>query len=339
MTRPLTETLPAEARLEDPFRRRINYLRVSITDRCNLRCAYCMPEEGVPALPHQDILSYEEILRLVRIALGLGIRKVRVTGGEPLVRKGVTGFIADLSKLPGLDDLSLTTNGILLGPKAEELARAGLKRVNVSLDTLRPEAYQRITRFDGLSEVLSGIRAAKQAGLNPVKINVVAMRGVNDGEILDFARFAEENDLEVRFIEYMPSRLETWTQAKLLPAEEILATIRTRYDLVDVAETAPSCGPGRIFDLPRGGRVGVISALSEHFCDRCNRLRLTADGRLRSCLFSSRETDIRTLLRTGASDSELSALFLEAVREKPSGHRLNDPDDPKSALSMSRIGG
>ncbi|NTU59770.1 MAG: GTP 3',8-cyclase MoaA [Deltaproteobacteria bacterium] len=327
-------------RLEDRFRRRINYLRVSVTDRCNLRCTYCMPAEGVSPLGHDAILSYEEILRVARISLGLGIEKIRITGGEPLVRRGILGFVEQMARLPGLQDLSLTTNGLLLGSLAHDLRRAGLRRVNVSLDTLRPEVFRQVTRFDGLERVLEGLRAAKDAGLAPIKVNVVAMRGVNDGEIVDFGEFAEENGYEVRFIEFMPSRADAWEERKVLTASEILHVLSSHFRLAPLVAEGVS-GPSRTFALPGGGRVGVISPMSDHFCGTCNRLRLTAEGRLRSCLFSDRETDLRTLLRSGADDEAVAAMVRDAGEGKPERHGLggDGSDDRGCGLAMNRVGG
>lgn len=322
----------------DRFLRTINYLRVSVTDRCNLRCTYCMPEEGVAPLDHGDILSYEEILRVARAAVGLGIGKIRVTGGEPLVRRGIVGFVRRVAAIPGVWDLSLTTNGLLLAEMAADLKAAGLRRVNVSLDTLRPEVFERVTRRKGLDRVLAGLAEARRVGLTPVKVNVVAMRGVNEGEILDFAEFAREGGYEVRFIEFMPANGETWAEERLLTAAQILETLRSRYPL----ESVPSeqgTGPSRAFLLPGGGRVGVISPLSDHFCGSCNRLRLTAEGRLRSCLFSDEETDVRELLRAGADDEALTEAILEAVQGKPQGHALGEEGRHKCGLSMNRVGG
>jgi cyclic pyranopterin phosphate synthase len=324
--------------LQDRYRRRINYLRVSITDRCNLRCTYCMPAQGLDLLGHEDILSYEEILRVARVAIGLGIEKIRITGGEPLVRRGVVEFVARVAALKGLKELSLTTNGLLLADMAPELRRAGLRRVNVSLDTLDPVRFEAVARRPGLEQVLRGLQVAKECGLTPVKVNVVAMRGTNDDEIEHFAEFAQENGFEVRFIEFMPARPDEWDAGRFLTAGEVLEALRRRYELVPVEGGAAS-GPSRTFLLPGGGKVGVISPLSEHFCGRCNRLRLTAEGRLRSCLFSERETDLRRLLRSGSGDEELSGAIREAVHHKPEGHQLGEGERHKCGLAMSRVGG
>ncbi|TAL18720.1 GTP 3',8-cyclase MoaA [bacterium] len=327
--------------LLDSFSRRINYLRISVTDRCNLRCRYCMPAEGVKLLGHGEVLTYEELLRVARIALETGISKIRITGGEPLVRRGICDFLRQLSSLGGLKDLALTTNGTLLSEMAEDLRAAGLRRINVSLDTLKPETFAEITRVDALQKVLDGIAAAKRAGLDPVKVNVVVMRGVNDGEIPDFVNFASDNDLEVRFIEFMPSRDDTWEKSALVPAEEILGIISSRFELTPV-EREVSAGPCRVFRLPKAGRIGVISPMSDHFCGECNRVRLTADGKLRGCLFSSRELDLKTILRDPAqSDEAVKKALLDTIMGKPEGHKLEERSDAgeKCGLSMNRVGG
>jgi cyclic pyranopterin phosphate synthase len=275
---------------------------------------------------------------VARVALSLGIEKIRITGGEPLLRKGILGFVERVAALPGLKDLSLTTNGILLADAAADLQRAGLRRVNVSLDTLRPEVFERIARRSGLERVLAGLDAAQAAGLAPLKVNVVALRGVNDGEILDFAEFARARACEVRFIEFMPARREAWDAEHLLPAAEILAILASRYRLLP-ADSGAIAGPSRTFLLPGGGRVGVISPLSDHFCGTCNRLRLTAEGKLRSCLFSDREVDVRTILRSDEDDGGLAACIREAVHHKPERHGALAPDREECDLSMSRVGG
>ena len=324
--------------LEDRYRRKINYLRVSVTDRCNLRCTYCMPEEGVSPLGHGEILSYEEILRVARIAIGLGIEKIRITGGEPLVRRDIVDFVGRVAALDGLRDLSLTTNGLLLADLAGPLKAAGLRRVNVSLDTLRPERFEAVTRRTGLERVLQGLEAAKDAGLCPVKVNVVALRGTNDDEICDFAEFAQKNGYDVRFIEFMPANPDEWDEKHFLTASEVLELLRSRYELLPL-EGDGAAGPSRTFLLPGGGRIGVISPLSDHFCGRCNRLRLTAEGKLRSCLFSNRETDVRALLRSAADDEALAAAIRDAVHHKPERHGIAEEEHLKCNLAMSRVGG
>ena len=322
-----------------PYHRSISYLRVSITDRCNLRCVYCMPEDGVPALDHGDVLRYEEIARLVRIAVGLGISRVRLTGGEPLVRRGVEQLITMVASLPGIEDLSLTTNGTLLQGMAARLASAGLARVNVSLDTLRPDRYQTITRQGELADVLAGLEAARQAGLDPIKINTVIMRGVNDDEVLSFAARTVEDGWHVRFIELMPlGETAPTVSADYVSSTEIRATVEAAYGALQPAQVAGN-GPARYWRVPDAlGTLGFISAISDHFCSRCNRLRLTSDGRLVPCLFSDLEYDLRTPLRAGASDDALRGIMLEAIASKPDRHHLEECR-VMTRHEMSRLGG
>lgn len=328
--------------LYDPYARQIQYLRVSITDRCNLRCIYCMPEEGVPLLRHKDILRFEEIRRLVEIAIGLGITHVRITGGEPLARRGVVDLIRMLAALPGLEDLALTTNGTLLAPLAEDLAHAGLRRVNISLDTLRPERYRAITRRGELEEALAGIEAAFRAGLDPVKVNMVVMRGINDDEVVDLARLSLERGWHVRFIEYMPLGKEpALARERFVSAQEVRSRLEQALGPLEPAHVEGS-GPARTWRLaqapPSAGTIGFISALSEHFCAACNRLRLSADGRLFPCLFSDVEFDVRTPLRSGADDETIRQVFRQAVLAKGPGHALDRYLTTTSHL-MSRVGG
>jgi len=338
--------------LSDFFNRPINYLRISVTDRCNLRCVYCMPPEGITLLPYGDILSYEEICLVARAASELGISKVRLTGGEPLVRAHLSGLIGMLAGIEGIDDLSLTTNGVLLGRYARELKAAGLKRVNVSLDSLHPERFERITRMGKLENSLQGIEAARAAGLHPVKINMVAMRGVNDDEITDFARLTREKGWHVRFIEFMPigevtsqesregglqtpdSRLQT---EEFIPISEIMERIES-LGILEPHSLAGN-GPARYFRLPKAeGTIGFISPVSEHFCFKCNRLRLTAEGKLRPCLLSDEEIDIREPLRRGASVDELKRLIEQATQAKPRGHKLQLGTTARNK-AMCQIGG
>ncbi|MHC1742278.1 MAG: GTP 3',8-cyclase MoaA [Syntrophobacteraceae bacterium] len=308
--------------LTDGCKRRIDYLRLSITDRCNLRCTYCMPTEGIPKLFHDDMLRYEEILRLARIVVGMGITKVRITGGEPLVRKDVLVLCRAIAQIPGLESLSLTTNGVLLADYADELAGAGIQRVNVSLDTLNRDKFQAITRRDALQDVWRGIEAADRAGLRPVKLNVVVMHGINDDEIEDLARLTLSHSYHVRFIEFMPFKSDDF-ERRYLSCEEILTRLRAMGTLDD-ATSRHSNGPARYFRLRGGmGKIGLISPISHHFCPACNRLRLTSDGKLRTCLFASVETDLRTKMREGASDDVLVRCILDAVAVKPKQHELD----------------
>lgn len=328
--------------LVDAYSRRIQYLRISITDRCNLRCIYCMPEEGVPLMRHEEVLRFEEIRRLVEIALSLGITRVRITGGEPLARRGVVELIRMLANLPGLEDLALTTNGTLLAALAQDLAQAGLRRVNVSLDTLRPERYRAITRWGELSDALAGLEAAQRAGLNPIKINMVVMRGVNDDEVTDLARLGLERGWHVRYIEYMPLGKEpALARERFVSAQEVRARLEGAFGPLERAEVMGN-GPARTWRIanapPTAGTIGFISALSEHFCAACNRLRLSADGRLFPCLFNDLEFDVRTPLRSGADDEAIRQVFRQAVSAKGAGHRLDRYLTTTSRI-MSRVGG
>jgi cyclic pyranopterin phosphate synthase len=284
--------------LVDPFKRVISYLRISVTDRCNLRCVYCMPEQGIQFQPREEILSYEEILAIVRVGAAMGLRKVRLTGGEPLVRHGIADLVAMINAVPGIEDISLTTNGIALPHLAERLARSGLRRVNISLDTLRPERFNQITRLGQYDDVMRGIESARAAGLSPIKINVVVMRQINDDEVLDIARSTYEQDWEVRFIELMPFLEEQETCIKdtslvlgFVPTEEIKQQIERELGALEPSETKMGHGPARYFKLPGAkGKVGFISPVTEsHFCETCNRMRLTADGKIRPCLLTDHE--------------------------------------------------
>ena len=326
--------------LLDPYRRKINYLRISVTDRCNLRCRYCMPEEGIPIMRHDDLLRYEEILRIVRVFAAEGISKVRLTGGEPLVRKGIDGFIAQLSGIPQIKDLSLTTNGILLREFAHGLKQAGLKRLNISLDSLRQERFCQITRRDEYEKVWAGIVEALSAGFSPIKLNMVAIRGVNDDEIEDFARLTLHLPLTVRYIEYMPSgNGEEWNESAILTLTEI----RSRLDKVGKLIPVPVDqwdGPAMRFRFEGAqGEIGLIGAVSSHFCSECNRLRLTPDGKIRTCLFSDEEIDVKEILRRGGSDRDLRERLLVALKTKPERHHINTQQFKKCQRNMSAIGG
>ncbi|GAB6083185.1 GTP 3',8-cyclase MoaA [Desulfuromonas carbonis] len=326
--------------MQDLFGRSINYLRLSITDRCNLRCRYCMPADGVPPLGHDAILSYEELLRVARLAVQLGVRKIRVTGGEPLVRRGVVDFVAALCALPERPEVVLTTNGLLLADYAADLARVGLARVNVSLDTLRPERFREITRREGLERVLAGLAAAEQAGLAPLKLNIVPIRGVNEDEIIDFARLTLRHPWEVRFIEFMPfGQGLDYPADRRLPAPRILEEL-SRLGLLLPVSRVGNAGPARLYRYADSvGQIGVIPAISGHICSECNRLRLTADGRIRPCLLGDQEIDLRQLLRAGAGDEELCQALLGAVCAKPERHRLGDGGQVRNRRPMTGIGG
>ncbi len=323
--------------LRDSFGRSIDYLRLSVTDRCNLRCVYCMPAEGIPLKPVEEILTYAELLRVARVAASLGIRKVRITGGEPLVRRGVVDFVRELSAVPGIGELCMTTNGIALSELARPLAAAGLRRVNISLDTLRRDRYAEVTRRDLLPAVLAGIDAAIAAGLSPVKINVVLLPGLHPGDADEFLSLARGTPVEVRFIERMP--------VGCLPTEGFVSADGIRECLLalpGVRETAGGGGgPAVTYTVPGfRGTFGVISPISRKFCSFCNRLRLTADGRLRNCLFARETLDVRAALRGGAGERGVADLFRRAVACRPEGHDLGgDGCAPAGGEPMSRVGG
>lgn len=382
--------------LIDSYNRVIDYLRISVTDRCNFRCVYCMPEEGAPVSPKEEILTYEEIERLARIAVELGMTKIRLTGGEPLVRKDIELLVGKIGALPGLRDLSMTTNGYLLARYASAFARDGLKRVNISLDTLQSERFARIARRGNLDEVLAGIEASLAAGLSPIKLNCVVMRGWNDDEVVDFARLTLEQPFDVRFIELMPinwskgddsgagegmsrffalsasAEYRANDRVKLYAGEEgesfralfrsptdteirgqlnsgemrraFVSTEETRQRIeaalgcLEPAEVVTN-GPARSYRLGGAkGTIGFISQITNDVCERCNRLRLTADGQLRPCLMADGEVDLRTPMRSGASDAEIAELFRLTVRHKPKEHRLEDGKMPTNR-NMSQIGG
>jgi cyclic pyranopterin phosphate synthase len=300
-----------------------------------------MPAEGLPWLPKREILTYEEILRLARIFVHLGVRTVRLTGGEPLMRQDIDVLIAGLARLdPGLD-LSMTTNGFFLAEKAERLAQAGLKRINVSLDSLRPERFEKMVRRDGqlVFKILDGMQAARRSGLAPIKVNCVVVRGCNEDELVDFVALGRAKDYQVRFIEFMPLDAQgEWSMKAVVPGAEILARIHTAYPLAPA--NANGGEPATVYRFLDGrGSIGVIASVTEPFCDTCNRIRITADGQLRTCLFAVREHDLKGLLRSGAPDEELADFILAAVWKKEAGHKINQPDFVKPARSMSSIGG
>ncbi len=328
---------------KDAYNRPVSYLRVSVTDRCNLRCVYCMPPEGVPWRPHDDILRYEEIETVVRAGAELGITKVRLTGGEPLIREGIEELVAMLAAIPGIDDLAMTTNGVLLAAHAATLAQAGLQRVNVSIDSLIPERHEQITRGGRLQDVLSGMEAAADAGLVPIKINTVVIRGTNDDEVEAFARKTVEAGWHVRFIELMPlwseqAMVDDW-RGRVVTAEEIRQRVESELGELKPATAPTGNGPARYRTLPgASGTVGFITPISDHFCRRCNRLRLTADGGLRPCLLSDTEIDLRTPLRGGAAAARIKEIIQEAVQSKPLRHHLAD-GQAAQGRTMSEIGG
>ena len=334
--------------MKDSHGRVIDYLRISLTDRCNFRCIYCMPEDGVCAMSHDEILRIEEIEAIARVATRIGIKSVRLTGGEPLVRKGVVDLVRSLHDMPEIENISMTTNGVLLPQMADDLKKAGLSRVNISLDTLDPEQFKFITRVGKIESTLKGIDAALEAGFNPVKINAVTVRSLNQ-DYLAFAKLSIDRPLHVRFIEYMPVGESTgsdgtgWGKKDVVPSEELLEIINERARAEGLPELVSAgsddkpigWGPARYFEFPNAmGTVGFISPLSRHFCSECNRLRLTADGKLRPCLFSDREIDVRTALREGGEDAVYKC-FLEALDLKPDEHH----DKVGTERNMSQIGG
>jgi cyclic pyranopterin phosphate synthase len=326
--------------LIDGHGRPIGDVRISVTDRCNFRCQYCMPAEGLPWLERSALLSYEEIERLVRILAAMGVHDVRLTGGEPLVRRELWRLVEGLSAIEDVHDLSLTTNGYLLARQVDDLVRAGLRRVNVSLDALAPDRFFALTRRDALGRVLEGLAAAERhPELRPIKVNVVAIRGFTEDEVLGFAEFARRNPYEVRFIEFMPLDGDrAWDRSKVLPNAEVREIIETRYPLESLGRERS--GTSRRWRFADGiGSIGFISPVSEPFCGDCNRIRLTAEGQMRTCLFSMHETDLRTPLRAGATDAEIEQIVRDAVWRKELKHHVNDPGFVQPRRTMSQIGG
>ena len=332
--------MPTRPPLVDGFGRIATDLRVSVTDRCNFRCRYCMPAEGLPWLPKDELLTFEEIERVVRILVSCGVRSLKLTGGEPLVRRDLASLVAKLRSISDHIDISLTTNGYLMADHAEELAAAGLDRVTVSCDSLIAHRFADMTLRDALGEVLRGLDAAADAGLGPVKINTVMIRGHNDDEAVAFAELARRTGYEIRFIEYMPlDAQDEWSRQKVVAAEDTLADITEVFPLIPVE--AEGAEPATTFRFADGapGIVGVIPSVTAPFCSSCDRLRLTSDGQLRACLFSLEETDLRSMLRSGAADAAIEELARSCVAAKWSGHRIGKADFVKPDRSMSMIGG
>lgn len=328
------------ASLADAFHRPITYLRISVTDKCNLRCVYCMPESGLSWLGRGELLTYEEIVEIVRAAALVGVRTIRLTGGEPLVRRELHRLVAGINAVEGIDDIALSTNAVLLEEQVDDLVAAGLRRVNISLDTLREDRFGRIARRPGLDKVLRGVDAAIAAGLRPVKLNCVVMRGENDDEIADFAALTRERELFVRFIEVMPVHENLALQRETyVSSDEILERVAA-VDRIEPVEGPPGNGPARYFAYPGApGAVGVISPLSHEYCERCNRVRLTADGRLRLCLFGDQHVDLRTPLRAGASPGEIAELLEASMSIKPERHHLKLGEASSRMRAFSEIGG
>lgn len=325
---------------KDKFLRQIDYLRVSITDKCNFRCVYCMPEQGIELKHHQEILRLEEFLRIINVAAQLGVKKVRITGGEPLVRRGIVDFISSINEINGIDDIALTTNGALLEKMAVSLKRAGLRRINISLDTLISEKFSAITRVGSLETVLKGIDKSLEVGFEPVKINTVVINGFNFDEVLDFVALTKDKPLHVRFIELMPiGETEEWDEKKFVPADKILELIQAQYQVVS-STGVKGAGPAKYMTVPgHKGSIGFITAMSNHFCHQCNRIRLTSEGKLRPCLHGSNELDLKNLLRAGCTDQQLKEVFLQAINEKPGQHGLKERELSTKEKMMFQIGG
>ena len=331
----------AGASLVDRFGRVHTNLRISVTDRCNIRCFYCMPNENVEFRRREELLTFEEITRFVSVVARQGVNKVRLTGGEPLVRHELDALIAQLVAVPGIRDIALTTNGMLLDEQAAALRRAGLKRINISLDTLDEATFQRIARRPGVDRVVAGIRAAVEAGFEQIRLNAVAIRGLTESEIVPLARFARELDCELRFIEFMPLDAENqWDASQVLSGDEIRSRLEAELGpLVPAARPDPS-QPAVDFTFADGrGGVGLISPVSQPFCGDCNRLRLTAEGQIRNCLFSTTEWDARALMRSGGTDDQLAELVRDCVLAKKPGHGIDSPDFIKPERAMFQIGG
>jgi len=326
-------------KLVDRYNRHLTYLRISITDRCNLRCLYCQPDGIVPKLPHAEILSYEEIMRIVRVGVRLGIRKIRVTGGEPLVRKGAGGFLAALTAMEELQDVSLTTNGVLLASHLSALKAAGIRRINISLDTLKREKFAYISGYDFFDRVWQGIEAAYDMGFHPIKLNVVVLKGINDDELLDLARLSFRYPFHVRFIEYMPIGKTHMSSDEHLLAPQIKKRLQVLGPLMPLEKESMD-GPAERYRFKgAAGEVGLIRPISHHFCAQCNRLRLTANGRLRPCLLADDSQDLKTPLRRGAGDRELAEAFLNAVRRKMQAPFFGTAAGSLGRDPMSGIGG
>jgi GTP 3',8-cyclase len=325
------------AHLIDDYNRVIDYIRISITDRCNLRCRYCV-DGDFPFIPHAEVLSYEEIIRFVRICASMGVKKVRLTGGEPLTRKGLPHLLNQISQIEGISDISLTTNAVLLSDKIEELKAAGLKRINISLDTLRRDRFAWITCIDAFDRVIESIKRASLSGLSPIKINTVIIKGFNDDEIMDFVKIARKWDHEIRFIEFMPfGDTSLWNCTEIITSKQIEDTIRKEYVLIPSLRTGK--GPAKVYDIEGGsGRIGFISPVSSHICAECNRIRLTSQGMIRPCLFSDVEYNVKSLLRGGKDDQAIKEFIRDVVKVKPE-RKLEMGSIRKCQRTLRNIGG
>ncbi len=327
--------------LVDKFDRLHNNLRISVTDRCNIRCFYCMPETDVKFEPRENLLTFEEIERFVQVAAGLGIRKLRITGGEPLVRKDLPVLIEKLAAIDGIEDIAITTNGVLLARHAQALYDAGLRRLNVHLDTLDREKFKKITRRDDLPKVLEGIETAQKVGFGPIKINAVAVKNLLEDDIVPMAQFGRENDIEIRYIEFMPlDSQQLWDKSKVLLTDQMLELLTEGIGPLEAIPDADERAPATEYRFKDGiGKVGFIASVSKPFCMNCNRLRITSDGKLRYCLFAIEETDVRDLMRAGASDAEIEAAVRSCVADKWIGHEINSQKFVPPPRPMYSIGG
>lgn len=327
--------------LVDRFGRVHTNLRISVTDRCNIRCFYCMPAENVQFMERQELLTFEEIERFVRIAVPLGLTKIRLTGGEPLVRRDLHRLVEKLATIPEIHDIGVTTNGILLADQAQALWDAGLRRINVSLDALTPEKFQVITRREGFEKVIAGIQAAQRVGFNPVKVNAVAVRNLTEDEIVPFGHFARETGAEVRFIEFMPLDSDNaWERDKVLSKREILERLTEEIGPLVPSPNQDPHAPATDFQFADGiGRIGIIASVTEPFCGNCDRFRITADGKLRNCLFSLEETDVRAMLRGHAPDAEIAQAIRDSIAHKAAGHQINSAQYVQPERPMHSIGG
>lgn len=326
--------------LADSFGRVHTNLRISVTDRCNIRCFYCMPQADVRFKPRHELLTFEEIERFVRVAAGLGVRKLRITGGEPLLRHELPKLVAKLAAVPGIDDLAMTTNGMLLAQQAAALKQAGLQRLNISLDAMREETFERIARRRGLDRVLAGIAEAQVQGFQRIRLNAVAIRGITEDEIMPLAEFARQHDLELRFIEFMPLDAEQrWQNDLVLPGEEIRARLEAEFGPLTPAERPDPSQPAVDYRFADGTRIGFINWVSEPFCRDCSRLRITAEGQVRNCLFSTVEWDARAVLRGGGSDDDLAAVIRACVGAKKPGQGVDEPGFLRPQRAMFQIGG
>ncbi|MDP7108814.1 MAG: GTP 3',8-cyclase MoaA [Nitrospinaceae bacterium] len=335
-----TSTENNEQKLVDGMGRTIVNLRISVTDRCNFRCTYCMPADNVEFMPRDNLLSFEEITRVAQIGAGLGIKRLRLTGGEPLMRKDLPVLIRMLTQVEGIEDVAMTTNAFFLKDHAKALNEAGLKRLNISLDALDPEKFRHVNRRDCLEEVLEGIKISAEEGFKSIKINAVAMRNFSESEIMRLIKMGRSDGFEIRFIEFMPlDSDQTWERDKVLFGHEIIDLIKEKHELVPV-ENSLEIGPASEYDFADGkGRIGIITAVSNPFCDHCNRIRITANGKLRTCLFSTHETDLKELIRGGASDEDIIKTIRGAVLNKEPGHKINLDDFERPHRAMHAIGG